>query len=51
MHEMNTKFTEDSEIISELPIDDDETRLPWTNRRIVSLSVAHIYQLHILYEL
>lgn len=51
MHEMNTKFTEDSEIISELPIDDDETRLPWTNRRIVSLSVAHIYQLHILNEL
>ena len=39
MHEMNDKFTADAEIIFNLPIDDDETKLPWTNRRIVSFSL------------
>ena len=37
MHEMNEKFAADAALISELPINDDETKLPWTNRRIVSI--------------
>ena len=40
MHEMNEKFTADAEIILELPINNDETKLPWTNRRIVRNSLS-----------
>ena len=40
MHELNDKFTADADIIFNLPINDDETKLPWTNRRIVSFSFS-----------
>ena len=36
MVEIEDKINSDAEIIFNLPIRDDETRIPWTNRRMVS---------------
>ena len=36
VHEIKVKLDSDRGIIMSLPIEDDETRLPWTNRRCVS---------------
>ena len=37
MVEIEDKINSDAEIIFNLPIHDDETRIPWTNRRMVSV--------------